>query len=832
MRIAAFFLIGCGWLPAQIPAPLKATLNKSCLGCHTGKAAKGGLDLASLSFDLSNRATRERWIRIHDRVEKREMPPLGVEMAAAERSALLRQLAPALHKADLADIAVNGRGPIRRLVRDEYENNLRDLLHLPDLDIRDMLPEDREAYHFNKVSEALDISRVQLAAYLDASEAALRQAMATTPEPPKVTKFRTSGLNLFPGLRSTGTLHSMFFIKGNKGINVESERARPMTKEEQEDPEIEMGLFRSPGWPYGAFPRGFSSPYPGRYRVRLAARAVLQHPGFRVTDAKQYVPMTLRSRRPTNHDIAEDVKSVGGILEIQPGEKVYETIVPLAAGQTVEYGLLGLPVPQVDAYPSQPGSYRFPPLPTEGAPGVAFHWIEIEGPIPPASWPPASHKVLFDNLGINPNPAQPKTEATRLLRRFAQMAARRPVPNEAIAGFDKLVHARLDRGESFAEAMLAGYQAFLSSDLFLFEHEPADPYAIASRLSHFLTNSRPDTPLLDLARQGRLRDAATLARETDRLIAGPGFEQFVKAFSHYWLNLRHLRRDDPDKRLYPEYQLDEYLVDSLERETLAYMSTLIRDNLPVRNLIESDFVFANDRLARHYGLPPVTGSALRRVTLPKDSPLGGLLTQGAILKLTANGTSTSPVLRGAWIMDRILGEPPPPPPPNVPAVEPDIRGAKTIRDLLAMHKKEPACASCHARFDPVGLALENFDVLGRWRMHYRGTSEGERITGIDPTGHDYSYTIAGIVDASGQLADGRSFSGIRDLKAIIAANPRQLARNLVEQFTVYATGTPVRFADRAEIDRILDACATQGYRTRDLLHALIRSKIFLGASKS
>jgi hypothetical protein len=182
-------------------------------------------------------------------------------------------------------------------------------------------------------------------------------------------------------------------------------------------------------------------------------------------------------------------------------------------------------------------------------------------------------------------------------------------------------------------------------------------------------------------------------------------------------------------------------------------------------------------------------------------------------------------------MDRILGEPPPPPPPGVPAVEPDIRGAATIRDQLAMHTKSSTCAACHAKFDPVGLALENFDVLGRWRTHYRGTVEGERVTGIDHTGHDFAYTIAGAVDASGVLADGQSFGDVRDFKTILAGNPRQLARNLLHQLTVYATGTPVRFSDRREIEAMLDSCEANGYRSRDLVQALIHSRVFLGEPK-
>ncbi len=810
-------------LLAQASPELKTLIGKGCLGCHSGSSAKGGLDLASLAFDLANRASRERWIRIHDRIEKREMPPQGSELTPAARAAMLRQLAPAIHQADLADVIRNGRGPMRRLNRDEYEQNLRDVLQLPDLDIRDMLPEDREAHHFNKVSETLDMSRVQLAAYLDAAEAALRKAAATATAPPAVTLFRTFGRNLFPGIRSTGTRRSMFFIKDNKGVNVESERAMPFPKELEQDPSLEMGLFRSPGWPYGAFPRGYAAKHDGRYRVRFSARAVLQHSDFQLSDAKHNVPMTLRSRRPTNHDIAEDMKSVGGILEIQPGAHVYETTVPLVAGQTVEYGLLGLPIPQVDAE-GKTGSYRYPPLPAGGQPGVAFQWIEIEGPIPPPAWPPPSHRVLFDDLGVNPAPANPRREASRLFRRFTTLAARGPVPEEAARKFEQLIEARLDKSETFVEAMLTGYQAFLCSDLFLYLREPPTNFAIADRLSHFLANTRPGAELA----ASRLTNPETLRRETDRLIDGSGFDRFVKSFAGYWLNLRHLRRDDPDKRLYPEYQLDEYLVDSLERETLAHLTAVFRDNLPIRNLVEADFVYANERLAKHYQLEPMTGSAIRRVPLPKDSHLGGLLTQGAVLKITANGTSTSPVLRGAWIMDRILGEPAPPPPPGIPAVEPDIRGAKTIRDLLAQHTKSSTCAACHAKFDPAGLALENFDVLGRWRTHYRGTSEGERVSGIDNTGHDYVYTIAGPVDASGTLADGRSFRDVRELKAIFGAEPRQLARNLLRQLTVYATGTPVRFSDRAEIERMLDRCAADGYRARDLIHALVRSKIFLG----
>jgi hypothetical protein len=820
---------------APLPDGLSKQLNKSCAPCHTGKSAQAGLDLSTLSQDLAHKPTREKWIRIHDRVQKNEMPPKAAPpLDPQAKATILAPLAKQLHQADAAEVAQHGphswhRGPMRRLNRDEYEQNLRALLRLPFLDIRDMLPEDREAHHFTKVSESLDISRVQLAAYLDASEAALRQAIAATNAAPAITKFRAPGLKLFPGLRSTGGRESMFFIKNNQGINVEKENPRPLPPEVQADESIEMGLFRSPAWPYGAFPRGFAAPHRGEYIVRFAARAVLQQPGFKVTDPVDpnfSVPLTLRSRRPTNHDIAEDVKSVGGILDIKPGRNVYQTKVYLTQGQTIEWGLLGLPVPQPDALKGISGSYRFPPLPKDGQPGIAFHWLEIEGPIAPAAWPPPSHQVLFDQLGINPHPADPKAESKRLLRRFLQQASRSPVPEEAAQKFEALVAARLAQKEPFVEAMIAGYQAILCSGLFLYLPEPSkqNSHALAERLSHFLENGPPDAQLRQQA--AHLHNPKILRQQTQRLIAGAGFERFVTAFTASWLNLKKLRRDDPDIRLYPEYRLDEYLVDSLERETQLFFTALFRENLPAKALVDSDFTFLNDRLARHYNLPPIIGSAMRRTPLPKESHLGGFLTQGAILKVTANGTSTSPVIRGAWIMDRILGDPPPPPPPGVPAVEPDLRGAKTIRDQLALHTKSATCASCHANFDPVGLALENFDVLGRYRTRYRGTSEGEMISGIDTAGHDFAYTLASPIDSSGKLADGRSFRDVRELKALLAANPRQLAKNLLQQFTVYATGTPVRFSDRAEIEKLLDAAAPNNYRIADLLESFIQSKIF------
>lgn len=826
--LAALLLAPRATLPADetgLPPKLASLIKQACCKCHDKETAEGGLDLTALPFDLNDHATRDRWIRIHDRIELREMPPQAEDLPEARRAELVKLLASAIHDADHREISVNGRGPLRRLNRDEYEQNLRDVLQLPHLDIRDMLPEDREGHHFNKTSATLDMSRVQLTAYLDAAEAALRQAMASGANPPPVTKLRVLGTSLFPENSTFGEREAMFFAKDNKAIDPQQLDAL------RDDPAVELALFRSAHWPYYGYPKGFVAKLPGKYKVRFSARAVLQREGYELQPASLPVPMTFRARKPSGPDVSGDVRATGGIMDVLPDVRVFETTIRLRASETFEYSLLGLPVPLARNVQGGPPTYRYPPFPAGGQPGVTFQWLEVEGPITGEAWPPASHHVLFDDLGVSPEPKNPEEGAKRLLRRFVNLAAREPVPEAAMQKFEQLILLRLEKQVPFAEAMLTGYQAFLCSGHFLYLREPVqadDHFAIASRLSHFLTNSRPDATLLDLARAQQLRDGKTLRRQTERLIASDGFERFVKNFADYWLNLRHVRRDDPDIRLYPEYRFDDYLVESMEQETRTFVTTVIRDNLSSRVLVDADFVFANDRLAQHYQLPPLSGSALRKVTLPKDSPLGGLLTQAAILKVTANGTTTSPVVRGAWIMERLIGEPPPPPPASVPAIEPDIRGAKTIRGLLALHTQSKSCAACHARFDAVGLALENFDILGSWRTRYRGLEQGDRITGIDRAGHDFAYTLSEPVDASGKLADGRTFQNIRELKTILASNSRQLARNLLHQFILYATGTPVRFSDRQEVETILDACAGDGYRVRDLLLAIVQSKIFLG----
>jgi hypothetical protein len=378
--------------------------------------------------------------------------------------------------------------------------------------------------------------------------------------------------------------------------------------------------------------------------------------------------------------------------------------------------------------------------------------------------------------------------------------------------------------------MIAGYTAVLCSPGFVcVEENPGllDGHALAARLALFLGNSAPDDALRALAASGHLQTSEDLRAQTERLLDDPKSRRFIDAYLDYWLDLRKMVANAPDGTLYPDYYLDDLLTESALEETQLFFAELVRCDLPARNLVAADFAMLNERLAAHYGLPPIEGVTVRRVALPPESPRGGLLTQASILKVTANGTTTSPVVRGAWIMERILGQPPPPPPPSVPAVEPDTRGATTIRAQLDKHRTLQTCAACHAKIDPAGFALENFDVMGGWRDRYRALTEGPAPEpGIGHNGQKYTFHAGPAIDAAGVLPDGRRFADVRELKALLAADEEQLARNLARQLIVYATGAPVRFSDRAQVEQILERARSRRYGVRTLIHEIVQSDLF------
>jgi hypothetical protein len=307
------------------------------------------------------------------------------------------------------------------------------------------------------------------------------------------------------------------------------------------------------------------------------------------------------------------------------------------------------------------------------------------------------------------------------------------------------------------------------------------------------------------------------------MLADPKAERFVEDFVDQWLDLKDIDATTPDRKLYPEYST--YLRDSMLAETRGFFQHLLDRDLSVTNVVDSDFAMLNERLALHYGIGGVQGAQIREVKLPAGSHRGGMLTHASLMKVTANGTTTTPVKRGSWVMREILGKPPAPPPPNVPAVEPDINGTTTIREQLSMHRNNQMCASCHAKIDPPGFALENFDVIGGWRTRYRSLGEGEPTTGLE--GRKVAYLLAQDVDAAGNLSDGRKFDDIDGLKKLLLSDPDQLARNVIQQLLTYSTGAEMSFADRAVVDDILQRTRSKEFGLRSIIHEVVQSKLFL-----
>ena len=314
-----------------------------------------------------------------------------------------------------------------------------------------------------------------------------------------------------------------------------------------------------------------------------------------------------------------------------------------------------------------------------------------------------------------------------------------------------------------------------------------------------------------------------LRKQADRLMAGDRFERFLVDFADSWLDLREIDFTMPDRKLFPEF--DPFLRDSMPKETLAFLRELMESNLPIRNLVESDFAMVNSRLAEHYGLPTVTGVELRKVTIPENSPRGGLLSQASVLKVTANGTNTSPVTRGAWVMERILGQTPPPPPPGVGGVEPDIRGATTLRELLDKHRDSDNCRACHKKIDPPGFAMECFNPIGGYRDRYRSVGAGDRVDKM-VGGRRVSYRLGPDVDATGQFEDGVSFDGFLQFRSELADRDHVIAKAFVSKVLTFATGRELGFSDRAEVERIVQSTEDNGYPIRDLIYAAIESSVF------
>jgi hypothetical protein len=345
-------------------------------------------------------------------------------------------------------------------------------------------------------------------------------------------------------------------------------------------------------------------------------------------------------------------------------------------------------------------------------------------------------------------------------------------------------------------------------------------------LSYWLWNGPPDAALIAVAEDGSLGQPAVLHAQIDRLLADSKSERFIRDFIDQWLMLNRIEETTPDPKLYPEYSF--LLHQGMVAETYAFFRELLERDLPATSLLRPGFAMLSQRLAEHYGISGVEGVEVRRVGLPEDSPRGGVLGHAAILKLTANGTTTSPVKRGVWLMDRLLNEPAPPPPPGVSKIDPDTRGATTVREQLDRHRADANCAACHAKIDPAGFALESFDPVGGFRNRYRSNGKGEEPPEKGKQPWRVNYKVGPTVDPSGIMPDGRTFSGPQDLSQLLCSDPARIARAFVSQLARYATGADLSYSDRRVIDGIVVSTAGKQYGLRHLVHALAESPLILG----
>jgi mono/diheme cytochrome c family protein len=774
--------------PKSTDAPSLAFLAQHCQGCHAGDKPKGNFRLDSLTQDFNDKANRQRWLAVSEKVKSGEMPPEGKPRPPEKDiTALTNWIRGRVGTAEAARNAAQGRVPIRRLNRAEYENTVRDLLGV-DIDLKDLLPPDTVVNGFDNSAEALHVSSFLMEQYLEAADKVLDAAIVNGPKPWMIKK--------------------RFSIKDEKSVKPTGSVYRHL--------DDSVAIFSS--WVSANIQVTlwqFFSHFRGNYRFRISAYAYQ-------TDK----PVTFHMTAGTMKAVTEE--RIVGYYDVPPGQPmVIEFVEKLEPRNTVRFVVDGLGVipPTIEKIGAE--NYK--------GPGLAIQWVEIEGPLHD-TWPPPSHRRLFADLKQTPAPTpedknrlevvskQPQADAERLLRDFLRHAFRRAVTDEDVKPFLARVKAKLDAGFSFEQAMRVGYKAVLVSPHFLFLREKPgqlDDFALASRLSYFLWSSMPDDELLALAERGKLHEPDAMRGQVERMLKDPKAAAFTANFAGQWLNLRAIDDTAPDPTLYPEY--DDVLKVAMVKEALLFFDEVLRHDLSLTNFVASDFTMLNARLARHYGIPGVTGQEFRKVALPPGSHRGGVLTMAGVMKVTANGTTTSPVLRGAWVLDRILGTPPPRPTVDVEAVEPDIRGATTIREQLAKHRQRAECASCHAKIDPPGFALESFDVIGGWRDYYRSVGKGEPAV---VNGRTMRYKKGPAVDAADVLPDGQRFRDIDEYKQLLLKDKDQLARALAEKLLTYATGGAPTESDRPEIEAIVARVRIKNYGFRALVDEVVQSKMF------
>jgi len=793
--------------------PSKAFVDTYCVTCHNQRAKTAGLFLDTM--DVTNVGVNaEAWEKVVVKLRAGLMPPSGVrrpEQPVIDNFA--STLEAALDRVAAEHPDPGRTEPFHRLNRAEYQNAIRDLLSL-DIDATPLLPTDEVSYGFDNIAGVLKLSPLLTERYLNAAQKVARLALGT-PAPPNGELYRVPDqldqdvrLEGMPVGTRGGTLIDYFAprdgeydIKARIGrgidydiphfigeqdleISVDGEQVHMFTlpATPEEDLNIERQIFKAPGTP------------------RAARTVKFDANGDAIPDEAAL------ARRKLDDDWVIRVPLKAGMHEIRATFLMKTDAVPE-----------GFRKPFLKPYIG-----RGPTDARETREGAALRELEIMGPLNPggAATSPSYRRVFTCH------PEKPADEAgcaKTILSTLARRAYRRPVNDADVKVLlDFYNKGRAESGRFDAGIELA-LQRILVSPSFLFRTEFSPVISttsgsslgaayrisdveLASRLSFFLWSSIPDDALLDLATQGKLHDPAVLERETRRMIADPRSQAFTENFAGQWLSLRRLQDIVPDPFLFPDY--GDTLALAFQKEAELFFDSVVREGRPAVDLLNATYTFVNERLATHYGIPNVKGVNFRRVTLADDSPRRGLLGKGAILTVTALPNRTSPVVRGKWVLQNLLGAPPPEPPPNVPALEENgnqVTRVRTVRERLEQHRANPTCASCHKLMDPIGFALESFDAVGKYRTYDENFEK---------------------LDTAGIYADGTRIDGLAGLRQVLTNHSEQFLANMTKTLLTYALGRGVEYYDAPAVRSIIRDAAPQNYRLSSLILGIVKSTPF------
>lgn len=783
-------------LPRQ---SVEALVETSCIDCHDS-STKTALNFDDLSFDLADADAFRMWENIYNKIDSGEMPPKKKPRPNSKlKNDALKSLHQNLRRTSLAQQKQNGRTPARRLTRIEYEHTLHDLLGIGG-DLAAKLPPKNLSAPFDTIAAEQGISPVHIRSYLIAADAAIDEALELGRKPnlaPRHVDYRNN--------RYSRMWFDRELRRGGNTVLRTDDAYVLFDNRPQRSPHTNQTNHM-----------GIRFPVAGRYRI--------------VADAYAYqakTPVTFCIYRASDQT---GNKELIGSWQLDPGQPLQVEVEHYF--QPGDFFFLA--PSDLDVTPDGRNVFVVGARDYKGE-GVAVRHLTLEGPLE-KQWPPERTRHLLGDVEFRAGSDgshtvilrdEPLARISDVVSRLGPKALRRPLRDGEPAEWAALGKPVLTGGRGFEEALRVVLRALFSSPEFLYhqaEPGPLDDYALATRLSYFLWKSLPDDQLFLLAAEGALSEPAVLASEVDRLLDDEKSQRFVEDFLDQWLELEDIDATTPDERLYPEY--DDLLRQAMLEETRRFFAELIWDDRGVRDLIDSDFTFLNRRLAEHYDIPGIDGLDYQKVTLPEGSPRGGLLTQASLLKITANGTNTSPVPRGNFILSQLLGTPPDPPPPGAGSVEPDTRGTTTIREELDAHRNVASCNRCHIHIDPPGFALESFDPIGGYRTRYRSTGEGDRPTERLFGRGIREYRLGQPVDASGVTPDGTAFDGIEEYKQWLMQQQDQIARHFLSQLIAYSTGAEIQFADRPELETMLKESRDYGYGIRSLIHTVVQSDLF------